>query len=231
MPPKQPPEPKPMTILEQLEIIQWAMRFPALSVMVFLRQDIGYRMLNPIALIGIAFVMLVFAGLFRPESRPEDLWIFTAVMLALGFGQRLARWRQIGHGVNKHSYSLGTSCFESAGIPEFLRRNGRANFFLDPACCIIAGFILLHFSRALGAWLIISGLCLRFYEYAIFRKEMHQVLDIGDSLITSTVQSEIVEHFEKPSSARPAQQSQGIPTGLGSDIEQHIEQRKRNPPP
>jgi len=199
--------------------------------MVFLRQDIGYRMLNPLSLIGIAFVMLVFAGLFSPQSRPDDLFIFSAVMLALGFGQRLARWRQMRQGVNQHSYSLGTSCFASAGIPNFLRRNGRANHYLDPACCIIAGYILLHYSRALGVWLIIAGLCLRFYEYAIFRKEMHQALDIGDGLITSTIQSEVVEHFEEPSGARPAQQSQGIPTGLGSDIEQHIEQRKRNPPP
>ena len=89
---------------------------------------------------------------------------------------------------------------------------------------------MLDYSRALGAWLIISGLCLRFYEYAIFRKEMHQVLDIADGLITSTVQSEIVEHFEKPPGSARQQQSQGIPPGLGSDIEQHIEQRKGNPP-
>lgn len=219
-----------MPLLEQLQIIQWAMRFPALTVMVFLRQDIGYRMLNPISLIGIALVMLMFAGLFSLESRPEDLWIFTVVMLALGAGQRLKRWRQIRQGVKHHSYSLGTSCFDSAGIPNFLRCNGRANNFLDPACCIIAGFLLLHYSRALGTWLIISGLCLRFYQYAVFRKEMHQALDINDGLVTAKVQSEIVEHFEQPSGPDRQQQSQGIPTGLGSDIEQHIEQRRKDPP-
>jgi hypothetical protein len=204
MPPKQPPEPEPMTFAQKLELVQWAMRFPALTVIVFLRRDLGYRLLNPIALIGVAFVMLVFGTVFGPESRPEDLWIFAVVMLALAFGQRIARWRAMRRGVAQHSYYFGTSCFDSAGIPECFRRNGRANFLLDPACCLIAGFILLHYSRALGAWLIISGLCLRAYEFTIFRKELNQALDITDGLAMSVAQSQIVEHFEKPSGAKQA---------------------------
>lgn len=220
----------PESVAPMLERAKWAIQFPALSVMVFLRRDIGYRRLNPLALIGIAVVMLVFSALFRPESRPEDLMIFTVVMLALGTGQRLARWRQIRQGVKQHSFYPGTSCFDADGVPKFLRQNGRANYIVDPAVCIVAGFLLVNYSRALATWLILSGLCLRFYEYFMFRRDVHQMLDTVDGLVTSTVQSDIVEHFENDNGTARREPSQGVPTGLGNDIREQIERRKNDRP-
>src|ERR1039458_10787929 len=43
------PQPQqPPTLTERYAFAQWLMQFPALTVMVFLRRDLGFRLLNPL---------------------------------------------------------------------------------------------------------------------------------------------------------------------------------------
>lgn len=39
--------------MESHAFVQWAMKFPALTLMVLSRPDIGYRLLNPLTLIAV----------------------------------------------------------------------------------------------------------------------------------------------------------------------------------
>ena len=49
-------------------------------------------------------------------------------------------------------------------------------------------------------------------------------LDMVDGLINAEIQSETVEHFERPPDAQQ-QPASGIPTGLGEDIQENMKRR------
>src|ERR1039458_5392122 len=132
-PPSQPSQPPSFT--EQFEFVQWLVQFPALTVMVFLRRDLGYRLLNPLPLIGVTAILVVITVLAGPgiaEARPDDLLLFALLAFTLGAYQRLKRWRELNRNVRQHSYYLGSSPFDFPWLPVFFRRNRRIARLVDP---------------------------------------------------------------------------------------------------
>ena len=222
-----------MTLGQQLEVVQSLACFPALSLAVVLRRDIGYRALNPVGLAAVAAVMFLIPSMTNPENRPQDLQVFAGLVLALGLFQRFLRWQEFSRGVPQHSRYIGTSCFDAAFMPEFFRHERRLARFLDPLFCAVVGFALLHVSPALGAWIIFSALCLRLTEFAVYRLELNQKLDMVDGMSFAEVQAGTVEHFAEPPAreSRPRQSAQGIPTGLGDDVERKINRGKSRQAP
>ena len=62
------------TLREQLhKLTQWLMQFPAMTVMVFLRKDLGYRFLNPFGLLAVTCLVLLLAAFAKPYDEPGGL--------------------------------------------------------------------------------------------------------------------------------------------------------------
>jgi len=214
-----------------MEFSQWIMQFPALTVMVFLRRDLGYRLLNPLALMAVTGFLSLISISAQPDNadnQPVFLLLFAVMAFIVGMSQRLKRWQELNRGVRQHSYYIGTSCFETIRwLPMFCRRNRRTARFIDPFVCIIIGAALFPVSRFLAMWLIFSGICLRSFEYVIHQRERNRNLDMIDSLIISEAQGETVERFEEPPGAESQQPDPGIPTGIGDDIKSKIKKLKK----
>ena len=208
---------------------QWLMQFPALTVMVFLRRDLGYRLLNPLSLIAVTGLLVVVAVLAQPghaDAQPIFLLVFALWAFIVGMFQRVQRWRELNRAVRQHSYYIGTSPFDFRWLPVVCRRNRRIARFIDPIFCALIGLAFFPFSHALAMWLVFSAFCLRSYEYTIHQKQRSLNLDTVDGLIVSEIQAETVEHFEQAPDARQQQPETGIPTGLGQDIQDHIRRRR-----
>lgn len=225
---QQPPQSN-LTFWQKIEMMRAAAMLPALTVMVILRRNLGYRFLNPAYLFGMAFALVVVSALAQQSRNPEGLLIFAAIMLVAGLVERFKRWRETHRGVRKHSYYIGDSYLEFKWLPAFMRRHRRVERFLDPLVCFIFGVLLLALSRALGMWLIFSSFCLRVFEDAVFRRQLDRELDTLDGMIASEDQVEIVERYSVSVEIRRRQKSDsgGIPTGLSPDIQRKIEQRRR----
>jgi hypothetical protein len=220
-------------IREKIEFIRGIMQISALTVMVFIRRDMGYRLLNPLHLIFVTGFLSVFSILAdpgHPEARFYDLVTFAGLAFLTGLAHRSNRWREFKEGAIQHSYYIGTSPFDFRWLPNFCRRNRRIARFIDPIFFLAVGFALLQISHALGLWLMFAGLCLRSLEENVHRKEVHMNMDITDSLIVSRLQSDAVQEFEAAPGAAQQQQPTGIPTGIGDDIQKKIKNRKKNKP-
>src|SRR5579872_4566944 len=102
-----PPQPKPeMSLMEKYAIAQAMLRFPALTIMVFLRTGIGYRLLNPLTLIavnGVVFATAILATPNNEAARPTDLALFAALSFYAGIYQRIRRWLELNRGIRQHS--------------------------------------------------------------------------------------------------------------------------------
>jgi hypothetical protein len=102
--------------------------------------------------------------------------------------------------------------------------------FADPFFCAVVGVALFPFSSLLALWLVFAGVCLRVYEDAVFRRERNRDLDLIDSLIISGRQTEILDQYHQ-APALPLPPDQGIPAGLGPDIQEAIRRRRMKPSP
>jgi hypothetical protein len=208
---------------------KWLMRYPAMTVMVFLRRDIGYRLLSPVPMIVMTSILMLVAAIIppdNPDAHPEWLFWFAMISLFLATCQRTKRWREFKKGVLQHTYYIGTSPFDYRWLPQFCRRFRRMARFADPFFCIFAGLVLLPESTALGFWLMIAGAALRIFEDVVFQKELNRDFDILDSVITSEVHSNTVETFDDSAPNTPQSSTNAIPTGLAPDIEAHIRKRR-----
>jgi hypothetical protein len=216
--------------MQNYAMAQWLMQFPALTLMVFLRRDIGYRLLNPLILMAVFGILAVVSILAMPgheAARPVDLLIFAGLGFVAGIAQHIRRWWDRERNVRLHSYYIGTSPFEQRWLPAFFRRHRRAARFLDPLACAAIGLALLPFSRVLALWLVFSAFCLRVYEDGIFNREQKQALDIADSLIENEGQSRTIEQFSEPSAPGQTPPAEaGVPTGIGADIYEQVKRRK-----
>lgn len=210
---------------------KWLMRYPAMTVMVFLRRDIGYRLLSPLPMIVMTGILMLVAAIIPPDkpgAHPEWLFWFAMLSLFLSSCQRTKRWREFKKGVLQHTYYIGTSPFDYRWLPQFCRRFRRMARFADPFFCIFAGLVLLPESTVLGFWLMIAGAALRIFEDVVFQKELNRDFDILDSVITSEVHSNTVETFDDSAPHTPQPSSNAIPTGLAPDIEANIKKRRSN---
>jgi hypothetical protein len=230
MPSQQAPQ-QELTISEKMQIVQNLAAYPALTMLVFIRRKVGYRMLKPSRLITMAFILKFIDGLthFIPFASPagEIFEKFPLVMLAFGFVQRWERWRELCKGERWHTMSPGISYLELVPLPGFLKRHRRIYRFVEPFCLFIGSmFIGIFFSQGLGRWVFFCSFCLFIYEQALYEKQLDRDLDVLDGMIAAEVQQETVEYFASPESSqqeRTIQETGGIPTGVAFDIHKQIE--------
>lgn len=215
--------------LRDYTFAQWLCQLPALSFIVIIRRDIGYRLLNPLALAGVnAFLVIV--GLLAMQDSPkaggEGLVWFATFSLAFGASRRRQCRREFKRNeVRQHSYYIGSSPFDFKWLPNFIRRNRKIARIIDPIFCILLGLMMIHVSPMLTVWLLFTGICLRALEDDVHRREKERELDLIDSLIESQHQAQIVDKFDYIP-VQPKQSKPGITTGIGKDIEGKIRRLK-----
>lgn len=216
-----------MSLMEKMEAMRGMMGFPAMTVMVFLRHNLGYRFLHPGHLLSMGGILFVLGALAQDSPNHEALMLFGVLVPVLGLAQRFRRWLEIRRGVRLHSFYIGDSIFEAKWFPNFLKRKRRFTRIFDPLACVIGGACLLGVCPSLGMWLVFSGFALRVVEDTVYRQELNRDLDTLDGMIVSEVQAETVDRFaEPPAEVRQQQESnEGIATGLSEDIQQKIKQR------
>ncbi len=205
------------------------MQFPAGTVIVLLRPDVGYRLLNPIKLVAVNGALAVIAILAQPgneDANPLALLAFAAVSFCAGMGQRVRRWRQLSQPARQTSYYIGTSPFNFRWLPAFMRRNRRISRFVDPLVCILVSVAVFPLSSALACYLAFAGFCLRVYESDVFERERERDLDLSDGLLRAEIQSQLVEQYEGTSDLRPRQPKPGLPTGVGSDLKTNLKRQQ-----
>src|SRR5580658_5883300 len=136
-----------LTLSEKMKIVQYLSILPAITIMVFMRRKVGFRMLKPSWLIGMAFFLMFIDGITNINflifhSAGFYFREFPYVMLLFGFFQRYRRWRELCDGVRWHTFSPGISYLELLPLPAFLKAQRRIYRFLDPfACFILSMFI------------------------------------------------------------------------------------------
>ncbi len=218
--------------METFAFVQWGMKFPALTLMVFSRRDIGYRLLSPFMLLAVFGLLAVVAILATPgheAAHPEHLLIFALVGFLSGIAQRIRRWLDVNRGVIRHSHYIGTSAFDFRWLPFIVRRNRRVARYVEPIFFALIGLALFPFSRALAVWLIFAAFCLRGFEDQVFRRQRNRELDLSDSAIIADQQARVLEQYEQAQHAPPNEGSTGIATGMADDIQKKIHANKENP--
>jgi hypothetical protein len=220
-----------MSLSQKIAFFDFLAYLPALTVMVIIRRDLGYRVINPLHIFGVtAFLFIV--GSFYDPSYPDHhlahLKVFAVIVFCFAAVQRLKRRIEMKRGTCEHSYYIGTSVFDAKWLPEVMRRNRIMARFADPLLCAFMGLILNAKSPTLSHWLFFSALSLMVTEQVVRKKQKVMELDMMDSLIASQHQGNIVREFEQPPSRQPQQPAAGVPTGVGSDIQRQIK-RRRNP--
>ena len=219
--------------MEKYAIAQTLLRFSALTLAVFIRTGIGYRLLNPLALIAVNGVLFVIAILATPNNeavRPTDLALFAVLSLCAGFYQRSRRWLELHRGIRQHSYFVGNSRLEFRWLPAWLHRGRLIPRFIDPIVCALIGVALLPYSRLLAIWLIVAAFGLRGLEDAIYRRDLNRELDLVDDLIASEQQVSTVEHYEQQAPVKKQQPTTGVSTGVGADIRDKIKSTMNSDP-
>lgn len=223
-----PPQPQKSlfeSLKEKYQTAEWLMQFPALTIMVWLRWDLGFRMVSPVRTIPVTLVLIVvgtLAGQDNQEANPQALIIFALLTLAVSLCQYLKRWIDYARRVKQHSYYMGTSHFHLKRTPLFLQRKRRLERFVDPIIAALTGLAVFPLSHALGAWLVISGVCLRTYEYVIHIRDRNLSLDIMDGMERSEQQTQVVEEFQATSAWHKDPNASGLSTGLDEDTERQI---------
>jgi hypothetical protein len=223
-----------LTLSDKMKIVQYLAIFPAITIMVFMRRKVGFRMLKPSWLITMAFILWFLGGLASiiPFVQPPGIIFekFPLLLLAVGFLQRYRRWRELCNGERWHTMSPGISYLELLPLPAILKAHRRIYRFLDPAAVFIFSmFFGVFVSRALAQWFAFSSFCLFIFEQTLFEKQLDRDLDILDGLVVAEVQTETVKHFEGPQpgeAQRSLEDTAGIPTGVAFDIHKQIELRR-----
>jgi hypothetical protein len=223
--PQQPPE----TLQQKYARAKWLTQFPALTVMVLLRKNIGFRLLHPLKLLAINGALAVIAILAQPgneDARPFALLLFAALSFCAGIGQRIRRWRELSQPDRQHSEYIGDSPFQFRWLPKFVRRNRRVSRFIDPVVCALVGIAVFPLSRALACYLVFAGFCLRAYEAHLFERERNRSLDLTDGLIRAEIQSEEIDQFEGAPAAQSPPNRSGLSTGLAPDLQANVKRRQ-----
>src|SRR5580692_3901232 len=198
-----------MTWWDRIDLIRTFSLFPAITVMVFIRRKLGFRMMKPTWLIVLAIVMLFIPFAFSAIAQPFGflMVIYALALLGLGLFQRWQRWQELCNGERWHTFSPGISYLETLPLPPFFKSHRRTNRFLDPAAvaivALVVGFLLSH---GLGVWLLFSAFFLYVYEQNLYEKQLNHDLDTLDGLFAAEVQAEVVKHFEGGQAGEERQQ-------------------------
>ncbi len=218
-----------MSWLEKMDFVRKFSKFPAITVMVFIRRRIGFRMMNPTWLLILGIAMLLTPLLLSSVAQPFGfiMVIYALAMFGLGHWHRWQRWKELCEGVHWHTFSPGISYFEKLKLPVFLKSHYRVNRWLDPAAVFVAGFLIgAVLSHALGIWIMFSALFLYVFEQDLYERALNRDLDTLDGMFMSKVQADLVKEFDpkapKEQQQRSMDETAGIPTGLAPDIQVRV---------
>ena len=230
---KQPPP--PTSFAEQFRMAQVALELPAFTVLPFLCKNLGFRIVSPLRLLAFTIFLVAVSVLAMPGSsagtNPIFLLFFALVSCVLGIVARIKAWWNLYRGVRQHSYYIGDArCLRFSWLPDFFRHNRRAERFLNPAICLVAGLAFHPISHALSAWLCLCAVSLRYCEFAIHLKYLNLDLDLTDDVLQAERQTGVIEQFEDTKAAGQKQPSAGVATGMGPDIEEQVKTKEKHNP-
>lgn len=217
-----------------MKIVQWLSFFPALTLMVFTRQRLGFRVLKPTNLIGITMVIWFIQGICGMNILflHQVGGVFSAfpwIFLTMGFWQRRARWKELLAGQCWHSYSSGISFLEKIPfMPAYFKDQRRLYRWGEPALLFLLSMgVGILLSQGLARWMALSAIAMAIYEQTAYDRQLERDLDILDSLVASEVQSSTVQHFTEPQAGEQVlslDQTAGVvSTGAAYDIKKQIE--------
>ena len=162
------------------------------SLLVFLRQDIGVRLLMRRRFVVLAALLIGVAYIQTPFDR--SLTLFAVCVVILAFFHRARHMWRIKRGTPEwHSYDTGRSLlFGFLPLPRFFVQG-----VLEPAICGALGWWLAQRSNAtfyLGWWLVLSSMTLSSLENTIRVARRESLFDLGDTFVES-------EHFARRAEA------------------------------
>ena len=230
----QQPERPPISPFEMGKIIQYLAIFPAITLMVFTRRKLGFRMLRPARLVTMTAILIFINSLTNclPLCHPAGalFTVFPWIMLAFGLYQRRQQWNAICNGIPWHSFSAGISYLELLPLPRFLMQHRRAYRILEPALCFVASMVIgMFFSRALARWCAFASICMYIYEAAIYERALENDLNLMDNNLAAEIQGQTLEHFSGPAADQApltVEQTAGIATGVSPDLLHKIKSRR-----
>jgi hypothetical protein len=216
---------------EMNKVLHKFIMFPPLTLMVFLRRNVGFRLLAPLGVLTLILIVMSLGG--PPLYSP--LYLFWCAALIFGIAKGINRWFEGRRGIKQHSYYLGDSIFDSLPVPGFFRRRRRMAFFFDPVFCVTVSILMLNYGPksiwALAVWLLISSVFLFCIEVNAYKAQRARELDMVDGLVYSQYQGDEVERYsDAPKhTARPQNSDDAIPTGLGADLNPRARGRTKTP--
>ncbi len=223
-----------LSLFEKSRLLQAWATYPALTILVIWRSDVGSRLVTAPGTAVVFLLMLLIAAVCPPHSRPVFLAGYTGFFLLGCLFQRFKRWREFRKGVRQHSYSIGSTGFNPwllRFVPNFVLRHRLIERFIEPPLFGYLGWLCCtYLSTALGGWLIFAAICFFITEASVTERERERQMDMVDGLVASEVQSETVERFSPPADSHAAHSDDVIRTGVSDDIAGAIARRKQRRP-
>lgn len=224
------PQQSGMTLQQKMEIAKTIMLLPSLSVIVFLRRRIGYRLLDSGWYLGVALIVYLIAFFsYDPRSRyPNAMHWYAGGIVVMGAIHRAIAWMQLRRGTQPHSYATGISWLGFGFLPSWMRSPGMANCLYDPLLTAVIGVVIYKtFSHAFGYWLLTAAASILFLEILLGKKAADREMDIADGLIAAETQAQAVGRFETTSRQRDGDDGGVVATGLGDDVASKVHLRQR----
>ncbi len=169
------------------------------SLLVFLRRDIGIRLLIRRYFVVAAALLIGFSYVQDPFDM--QLTVFALAVVVLVFIHRARHMRRIKRGVPEwHSFATGRSVlFSFLPLPRVL-----VQIVIEPVLCGALGWWLAQQSNStfyIGWWIVISAGLLFIMENEIRISLRERLFDLGDTIIDSVNFARWAERFK----ARPGQ--------------------------
>lgn len=218
---------KEMTIFEKFDMFQQLCFLPAVTLLPLIRKRLGLRVCEGWWFHFMIIVLLIAGDVL--QSKP--LMIFAGLSWLAGQWQSWNRAREMKQGAEWHTRSSGISFFEYLPLPRLLIEEERLYRFADPIVVFVIGGITYHFTTALGAWLMFSGMCLRVFDEYAYRFQRNKLLDNYDNSLNAGAMSANLQELkdgqpEPPQSImRKDPASKGRGHGAYSDLQQQIAKR------
>jgi hypothetical protein len=225
-----------MSWQERFEFTRAVSAIPALMCMVFLRLNLGYRIIKIHWLVLIGGSMCILPAVAPQLVRPHG-WVFVLVGVAMpiiGVVVRHRRWNELLAGRRLHTFSPGTmSLVEFLPLPGLFKVNRRVYRILDPLAVAIFGLILFPLSHGMTVLSIFCASGLAVFEDSVWRAIVKRDMDLHDAYIASQVLQEVME-MSAAGESEEAQQKVlmevGLPTGTDARLKKQIQIRKAKAP-
>lgn len=240
MPRPQRPRLQDTSIGRNVNLGLWLADIMALSVHVFIRRKIGYRVVEPVTLIFLFLAMFFGPNLVTiPLSWMTGVFInlmtttqasfafFGLIMVGIGLFHRFRHWQHIKRAEQNTwmTTSRGVSHFEFLPIPQHIVYR-----YVDAGVCFLFGWIIIDRIMGdmwLGYWVMASAACFMLVENQSYNSQLNHTLDMLDSMIAARAQARLVQFYQPESQEIRLSRNEtaGLPTGIARDVERLISQR------